>query len=83
MKCVSNKTVYLTRELAEEALIESHSQFEYKGGGPIAVYQCEDCGYYHFTSKGPMNQKLAEQLKDGKIQRAREANQWLYKMKKK
>ena len=82
IKCASNKKVYATRELAEEALIEAHSQFEYKGGGPIAVYQCEDCGYFHFTSKGPVNQKLAEQLKGGNIKRAREANQWLHKIKK-
>lgn len=83
MKCVSNKKVYQTRELAEEALIEAHSQFEYKGGGPIAVYQCEDCGYFHLTSKGQMNQRLADLLKEGKIGRAREANQWLHKIKRK
>ena len=83
MKCVSNKRVYLTQELAEEALIEAHSQFEYKGGGPIAVYPCEDCGYFHLTSKGPVNPRLAELLKGGKIQRAREANQWLHKLKRK
>lgn len=83
MKCVSNKKVYQTRELAEEALIAAHSQFEYKGGGPIAVYQCEDCGYFHLTSKGQMNQRLSDLLKEGKIGRAREANQWLYKIKRK
>jgi len=83
VKCVSNKKVYPSKELAEEALIEAHSQFEFKGGGPIAVYQCEDCGYFHLTSKGQMNQKLAELLKDGKIQRSREANQWLHKIKRK
>ena len=83
IKCVSNKKVYPSKELAEEALIEAHSQFEFKGGGPIAVYQCEDCGYFHLTSKGQVNQKLAELLKDGKIQRSREANQWLRKIKRK
>ena len=83
IKCASNKKVYPSKEMAEEALIEAHSQFEYKGGGPIAVYQCEDCGYFHLTSKGPVNQKLAELLKDGKLQRAREANQWLHKIRRK
>ena len=83
MKCVSNKKVYQTRELAEEALIEAQSQYEYKGGGPVAVYQCDDCGYFHLTSKGPMNQRLADLIKSGKIGRAREANQWLHKLKKK
>ncbi|HEU5289326.1 MAG TPA: hypothetical protein VFU05_01710 [Cyclobacteriaceae bacterium] len=83
IKCVSNKRVYQSKELAEEALIESHSQFEHRGGGPIAVYQCEDCGYFHLTSKGQMNQRLAELIKEGKIGRAREANQWLRKIKRK
>jgi hypothetical protein len=83
IKCVSNKKVYQTAELAEEALIEAHAQFEYKGGGPIGVYRCEDCGYFHLTSKGDMNSRLAELIKEGKIERAREANHWLHKIKKK
>lgn len=83
IKCVSNKKVYPSKEIAEEALIEAHSQFDYKGGGPVSVYQCEDCGYFHFTSKGPMNQKLAELIKYGKLNRSREANQWLNKIKRK
>jgi hypothetical protein len=83
IKCVSNKKVYLNREVAEEALIESHSQFEHQGGGPIAVYQCEDCGYFHLTSKGPINPRLAALKKGGEIDRARQANQWLHKIKRK
>ena len=83
IKCASNKKVYATKELAEEALIEAHSQFDYKGKGPIAVYQCDDCCYFHLTSKGSVNQKLAELLKGDKIQRTREANQWLHKIKRK
>lgn len=83
IKCVSNKKVYPSKEIAEEALLEAHSQFDYKGGGPVAVYQCEDCSYFHFTSKGPMNQKLAELIKGGKLDRTREANQWFNKIKRK
>lgn len=83
IKCVSNKKVYPSKEIAEEALFEAHSQFDYKGGGPIGIYQCEDCGYFHFTSKGPINQKLAELIKEGMLNRTREANQWLHKIKRK
>lgn len=84
VKCVSNKKVYPSKEIAEDALIEARTQFEYKiGSGPVAIYQCEDCGYFHLTSKGPMNQKLEQLMKDGKIQRQKEANQWLNKIKKK
>ena len=83
LKCPSNKKVYSSKEIAEEALIEAHTQFEYtRGSGPIAVYECEDCKYYHLTSQGPMNQKLEQLMKDGKIQRQKEANQWLNKIKR-
>lgn len=83
IKCVSNKKPYPSKEIAEDALIEAHTNFEYaRGSGPIAVYLCEDCGYYHLTSHGQMNEKLASLLKDGKIQRQKEANQWLNKIKK-
>ncbi len=83
IKCISNKKVYPSKEIAEDALIEAHTQFEYKmGSGPVAVYQCQDCGNFHLTSQGPVNQKLAQLMKDGKIQRQKEANQWLNKIKK-
>lgn len=83
VKCVSNKKIYPSKEAAEDALIEAHAHFDYtRGDGPIGVYQCEDCGSYHLTSKGPMNQKLEQLIKEGKIKRLKEANQWLNKMKK-
>ena len=83
IRCISNKKVYLTEDIAEQALIEAHTQFEYKkGSGPVAVYRCDDCGYFHLTSQGLMNQTLAQLLKNGKIQRQKEANQWIHKLKK-
>jgi len=84
IKCISHKRCYLTHEIAEEALIDARSSFEYgSGNGPIAVYRCDDCGCYHLTSSGVMNQRLADSIKSGKIRLQREANQWLGKMKKK
>ena len=80
--CPTAKRIYLTEGLAEEALIDAHSRNNYAGSGPIAVYQCEDCGYYHFTSKGKMNEKLAQQLASGKIKLQQEANRWTEKLKK-
>lgn len=83
VKCISNKKIYYSRETAEEALIGAHIQFEYPAGqGPVAVYQCEDCGNYHLTSQGPVNSTLAQFIKEGKIARQKEANQWLNKLKK-
>jgi uncharacterized OB-fold protein len=81
--CISAKKMYPSQEIAEEALIEARTQFDYKlNQGPIGVYQCEDCGYYHLTSQGKINDKLASQLKDGKIKLQKEANQWMAKMRK-
>lgn len=75
--CVTNKRSYLTAELAEEALIGAHINFEYgKGTGPIGIYQCEDCGQFHLTSKGTMNARLQQMLKDGEIKKQKEANWW-------
>ncbi len=82
VKCSSGKRVYLTENLAEDALIDAHARNNYAGTGPVAFYQCEDCGYYHFTSKGKMNEKLAQQLANGKIKLQQEANRWTNKLKK-
>lgn len=83
IKCVTGKKAYLTQELAEEALIGAHTRFDYgKGQGPVNVYRCEDCGNFHLTSKGTINAKLNRQLKEGKIDREKQANDWLNKIKR-
>lgn len=84
IKCVTGKKVYLTQELAEEALIGAHTRFDYRNGnGPVAVYKCEDCRYYHLTSRGPMNAALKQQLDKGDIGRQKQADEWLNKLKHK
>ncbi len=82
LKCSTGKRIYVIESLAEDALIDAHSRNIYAGPGPIAVYRCEECGYYHFTSKGKMNENLAQQIAGGKIKRQQEANQWMNKLKK-
>jgi hypothetical protein len=82
IKCRSGKKVYLSEALAEDALIDAHSRNDYAHTGPVAVYRCDDCGYFHFTSKGTVNPKLAELLKSGKLNRAREASAWESKLKR-
>jgi len=43
--CVTGKKMYPSEEIAEYALIEARTQFEYKENqGPIGVYLCDDCG---------------------------------------
>ena len=81
--CSSHKKSYPSLTLAEDALIEAWIKFQYApGSGPIAVYRCDDCGEYHFTSKGLMNERLASALSSGKIKRERESNDWMNKLKK-
>lgn len=82
--CISGKRMYSTREIAEDALIETHTRFDFAADtGPVAVYQCDDCGQFHLTSRGPMSEKLSQALAEGKIQRQKEADRWLDKLKKK
>ena len=70
--------------MAEDALIEARAKYNYApGSGPIGVYQCEDCGFYHLTSKGKMNEALSKQLAAGRIDLQKEANRWLDKLKHK
>jgi hypothetical protein len=74
--------MYPTEEIAEDALIEAHTRFEYgKQGGPIAVYLCSDCGHFHFTSQGTPNKKLREHIESGKLRSQRLAHQWESKIK--
>jgi hypothetical protein len=83
IKCKSNKKVYLTTIIAEEALIGARTRFDYgKQTGPVGAYQCDECGYYHLTSQGAINPKLAEYLASGKFKIEKEAQQWEHKFKK-
>lgn len=81
-RCVSGKRMYESKQVAEDVLIEAWTRHDYTAGnGPVAVYQCEDCGNFHLTSKGPMNEALSAAIADGRIQRQKEANRWLDKFK--
>lgn len=82
IKCRSGKKVYLTEALAEDALLDVHSRHQYAGSGPINIYKCGECGYFHFTSKGTVHPRLAELLASGKLKNLREANDWERKLRK-
>jgi hypothetical protein len=82
-RCISGKKLFVSQPLAEDVLIELWTRNEYvTGHAPIAVYKCDDCGYYHLTSREPMNEKLAGFLSDNKLKHHREANKWLDKFKR-
>lgn len=82
--CPSHKKMYLTESLAVDALIEANTQFQFGNHqGPIAVYLCDQCGHYHLTSQGKMNEQLEALMKEGKLKKMREAAQWENKLRRK
>ena len=82
--CISGKRMYGSQQVAEDALIEAWTRFDFTlKNGPVAVYRCDDCGEYHLTSRGPVNQRLSQAIAEGKIQRQKEADQWTDKFKRK
>lgn len=80
--CPTQKRVYDSAVQAEQALLEMQGRVHFRPGeGPVGVYQCDLCGGYHLTSKGPVNASLASHLNEGSIALQREANYWLGKLK--
>ncbi|UXP33517.1 hypothetical protein N6H18_06065 [Reichenbachiella agarivorans] len=78
--CVTGKNCYHSLYEAEQALIENRIRFHHSdNSGPQNVYLCDDCGTYHFTSRGPMNQTLADNLDSIKTQRI--ARDWEQKLR--
>jgi hypothetical protein len=69
--------------MAEDGLLEIWMRYNVReSNGPVSIYQCEDCGYFHLTSRGPMNERLSKYLSEGKIKRDQEAKYWEDKFKK-
>lgn len=77
MSC--RKRAYETRDLAVEALLGARIRFH--GNTATGVYQCEDCGYWHLTSHGNIDPELDHALKNGSIDRLREAEYWERKLR--
>jgi len=83
-RCISGKRAFQSYENAVEALIAARTKFNYRdGNGPISVYLCDDCGFYHLTSLGPMNESLKKCLADGSIDRQKQAEHWEQRLKRK
>lgn len=69
-----SKRSYDSENLAVTALIEARIRFD--NNTSCTVYQCDDCGQWHLTSKGNMHQKLKEALENGNINKQKQAWQW-------
>ncbi|MEP5103839.1 MAG: hypothetical protein ABJQ84_04430 [Ekhidna sp.] len=80
--CVTGKRCFSDEALAVEALIQHHIINDYKGGqGPINVYQCIDCGNWHFTSKGPRNAFFEDDSVIKRIENERRGLSWERKLR--
>jgi len=76
--------MYPTESIAEEALIEAWTTYDYTHrSGPLGIYLCDVCGSYHLTSKGLINKKLNEYIASGKIKKSVEVENWKAKLKRK
>lgn len=79
MDCVTGKVCFETIEKAEEALINNRIRFK---TGPKNIYQCNDCGFYHFTSQGEERSNLSDQETQEHINRERDASHWEDKLRR-
>lgn len=80
MSCVSGKTSYESEELAKEALIQNRIQKDHReGSGPINIYECTDCGQWHFTSKGEIADFLIDEETIQRIEKERKLFEWARK----
>ncbi|MEO9966085.1 MAG: hypothetical protein ABJF11_09870 [Reichenbachiella sp.] len=77
---MTNKICYASKEIAEEALVENRSRhYHSENSGPINVYECRECGNYHFTSQGEISELIKKNK--SKIDANREANFWERKLR--
>ncbi|MEO9868856.1 hypothetical protein [Ekhidna sp.] len=80
--CVSGKVRFELKELAEESLIQHHIRNNYqRGQGPLNVYQCLDCGNWHFTSKGDSHEMFEDPEVIRKINHERRGLEWEQRLK--
>jgi hypothetical protein len=80
--CSSKKICFLTKEMAEEALVENHAKYSHKvGQGPINIYQCHLCNCYHFTSKGEVHPILKDSKTQNRINKLKQGWDWEDKLR--
>lgn len=80
--CVSGKRSYASQNIALEALIQNRIRNKYvEGQGPVNVYACEECGQWHFTSRGNMATKLNDPEVRRRIDLEGEAFDWEQKLR--
>lgn len=75
--CSTGKICHMSQEVAEEALVENRARNNFDhAAGPINIYKCEICHYFHFTSKGNPREMLSDPVVQRKIERMKIQNHW-------
>lgn len=75
MKCRrTGKKSHLSKEAAEEALLQARIQFP--SNTAVNVYQCEVCDEWHLTSQGEINPKLKQAIEDGSLKKEIARYEW-------
>ena len=82
MSCPSGKTSFESEDLAEEALVQNHIRNNHrKGAGPRDVYECVDCGRWHFTSRQSETSILTDEEVLQRIEKERRTLEWEHKFR--
>ncbi|MBR07381.1 MAG: hypothetical protein CMP48_06805 [Rickettsiales bacterium] len=82
MKCSTGKRPYDSEQMALDALIDLRGRNNYReNSGPINVYPCDDCGAWHFTSKGTVHPELTKSDVQDRIKSQKEADYWERKLR--
>ena len=82
MACVTGKTSFESEELALEALVQNYIRHQHRpGAGPQDIYQCPECGDWHFTSRPPTNPFLLKPETINRIKEEGRAFEWERKFK--
>ncbi|MFM7193717.1 MAG: hypothetical protein ACKOYP_02915 [Bacteroidota bacterium] len=75
--CKSGKQLYPDEPTALVALLEVWGRTPFRAGeGPKTVYRCEDCGNWHFTSKGATHPELEAYMRSPEFLLKRKASDW-------
>lgn len=72
--CITKKRSYQNKEDAENALV--YSRISSGSSGARNIYLCDDCGYWHLTSRGELSEVVKSRQRE--IDLAREANKFRF-----
>ena len=76
--CPSKKIIYYSEQEAKEALIRIH--VKYQNSATRTFYTCDQCGHFHLTSSGEIDDTLKQAQQAGRIDQLSESEYWTRKL---